>query len=268
MCDTEYSKSVKSSETDTTTGTARSKNDKSVDEVDETKPSCEPVDQSEENATASRLNEKNSSEGEAPNDMNDVFKAPVIFKKPEITNKNVAVNASSSDKTQNKPLNIKKNISKVTEPIKEKTIHNQQSPKQETQIPYVEPLWTGLCDGKYSFDVLKTGKIIDSIDITSKTHYVFGRLRNCDIPMDHPSLSRYHAVVQYCSVEKGNRGVGWYLYDLGSTHGTWVNKRKIDPKIYVRLRVGYMIKFGGSSRLFILQVCNLKMVISWKRSIS
>jgi pSer/pThr/pTyr-binding forkhead associated (FHA) protein len=76
--------------------------------------------------------------------------------------------------------------------------------------------------------------------------------------MDHPSLSRHHAVVQFCRVpsadENDKRDVGWYLYDLDSTHGTWINKNKVPPRTYMRLRVGYVIKFGGSTRLFILQV--------------
>ncbi|KAM7445046.1 Kanadaptin [Porites harrisoni] len=38
-----------------------------------------------------------------------------------------------------------------------------------------------------------------------------------------------------------------------TTHGTTVNKSRIEPKRYYRLRVGYVFKSGGSSRLFILQ---------------
>ena len=52
---------------------------------------------------------------------------------------------------------------------------------------------------------------------------------------------------------KGEKG--FCIYDLGSTHGTFLNKTAVDPKKFYRLRVGYCLKFGGSSRLFILQVC-------------
>ncbi|KAG7466063.1 hypothetical protein MATL_G00160850 [Megalops atlanticus] len=67
----------------------------------------------------------------------------------------------------------------------------------------------------------------------------------------------YHAVLQY-RVRSGEDGAvgeeaGFYAFDLGSTHGTFVNKNKIPPKTYIRLRVGHVLKFGGSTRLFILQ---------------
>ena len=45
------------------------------------------------------------------------------------------------------------------------------------------------------------------------------------------------------------------MFDLGSTHGTWLNKEKLRPRVYYRLRIGQMVKFGGSSRQFVLQVC-------------
>ena len=47
---------------------------------------------------------------------------------------------------------------------------------------------------------------------------------------------------------------GFYIYDLGSTHGTYLNKQKVRPRAYCRLRVGQMMRFGGSTRLFILEV--------------
>ena len=47
---------------------------------------------------------------------------------------------------------------------------------------------------------------------------------------------------------------GFYVYDLGSTHGTYLNKQKVRPRAYCRLRIGQMLRFGGSTRLFILEV--------------
>ena len=121
-------------------------------------------------------------------------------------------------------------------------------------IPYKEPAWGSTTDKPYSFEVIKNGTVVDTVDLTKKAHYVFGRLPSCDITMEHPSLSRYHAVVQHCGEENEKHAIGWYLYDLDSTHGTWVNKIKLKPRVYHRLRVGHVIKFGGSSRLNILMV--------------
>uniref|UniRef100_A0A8C1YFQ0 Solute carrier family 4 member 1 adaptor protein n=1 Tax=Cyprinus carpio TaxID=7962 RepID=A0A8C1YFQ0_CYPCA len=124
-------------------------------------------------------------------------------------------------------------------------------------LPYTEPPWGSVPDIRYSFELLKNGAILDMVPLTQRSYFVVGRLPVCDVSLEHPSISRYHAVVQY----RGRAGQdevvgeekGFYAYDLGSTHGTFVNKNKIPPKTYIRLRVGHVLKFGGSTRLFILQ---------------
>ena len=128
--------------------------------------------------------------------------------------------------------------------------------KKETvpELPYKEPSWSGVPEELYSLEVLKNGCIVTTIDLTSKPFHVFGRLPNCDVSLEHPSVSRYHAVIQYKTSDTSNSEKGFYIYDLGSTHGTIVNKSPLESRRYYRLRVGYVFKFGGSSRLFILQV--------------
>lgn len=125
--------------------------------------------------------------------------------------------------------------------------------ESNTPIPYKEPPWGGISSNKYCLEVLKNGVIIDTIKLT-KSFYVFGRLPSCDITMEHPSLSRHHAVLQFCKCRTESQNVGWYLYDLDSTHGTWINKNRVHSKKYYWIRVGHVLKFGGSSRLYILQV--------------
>ncbi|XP_073152876.1 uncharacterized protein [Henckelia pumila] len=44
-----------------------------------------------------------------------------------------------------------------------------------------------------------------------------------------------------------------YLYDLGSTHGTFINKNQVKKRVFVDLHVGDVIRFGHSSRLYIFQ---------------
>ncbi|XP_069743844.1 kanadaptin isoform X2 [Narcine bancroftii] len=125
--------------------------------------------------------------------------------------------------------------------------------KPHPPLPYVEPPWGGLAEAPYSFEVLKDGSIVAEISLNLKSFYVVGRLPVCDISLEHPSISRYHAVVQHRRVADGESGTGFYIYDLGSTHGTLVNKEKVEPNCYCRLNVGHVIKFGGSTRLLILQ---------------
>ncbi|XP_069464837.1 kanadaptin isoform X2 [Ambystoma mexicanum] len=130
-------------------------------------------------------------------------------------------------------------------------------PKTAPPIPYHEPPWAAIppVGFDYHLETLKNGVILSSLDLTGQTWFVFGRLPGCDVSLEHPSASRYHAVLQY----RGSAGTeaqqdrGFYVYDLGSTHGTFVNKQKIPPKTYCRLRVGHVLKIGGSTRLFILQ---------------
>ncbi|KAF3844593.1 hypothetical protein F7725_007756 [Dissostichus mawsoni] len=102
-------------------------------------------------------------------------------------------------------------------------------------IPYTEPLWGGTApDTPYALEILKNGTIIDTVPLTDKSYIVVGRLPVCDVPLDHPSISRYHAIIQYRreqgEVESVGEERGFYVHDLGSTHGTVVNKNKIPPR--------------------------------------
>ncbi|XP_077990071.1 kanadaptin-like [Glandiceps talaboti] len=156
-----------------------------------------------------------------------------------------------------------KNLSRQAEGSKPKTSsetlskHSAKSPAEKLAapppVPYKEPQWSGLPDVNYTLDVLKNGCIVSKVALNNKPYHLFGRLDVCDVPLNHPSLSRYHAVLQYRAFDDDNQPKGFYLYDLNSTHGTFMNKSQLTPKTYYRMRVGYMFKLAGSSRLFILQ---------------
>ncbi|TMW40783.1 hypothetical protein DOY81_014139, partial [Sarcophaga bullata] len=148
-----------------------------------------------------------------------------------------------------------------------------------TQLcPYKVPSWSKQPSDctVYSFEVLKSGQIIEAIkDLQKKAFWTFGRLPENDIEMAHPTISRFHAILQYRPKMKHqqlegeeneddeesnddnneNKGPpeGWYIYDLGSTHGTFLNKQRLPPKVYIRIRVGHMLRLGASTRSFILQ---------------
>ncbi|KAL4624266.1 kanadaptin-like [Arapaima gigas] len=118
-------------------------------------------------------------------------------------------------------------------------------------LPYEEPPWAGAPPTPYSFEVLKNGAIVDTVPLGGRSFSVVGRLPVCDVALEHPSVSRYHAVVQYRARPLEHAGL--YAFDLGSTHGTFINKSRIPPKTYVRVHVGHVLRFGGSTRLFVLQ---------------
>ncbi|XP_030752129.1 kanadaptin isoform X2 [Sitophilus oryzae] len=159
-------------------------------------------------------------------------------------------------------VNIEENsVEKTTSNSLSSNHKDEKSPAQQVAentlpLPYKEPAWSGLPDKyekPYVFEVLKNGTIIERIDLMKKPYWVFGRLTTCDIYMQHPTISRYHAVLQYRSMQTETEPAGFYLYDLGSTHGTFMNgKNKLKPKIYVPIRVGHMIRLGCSQRSYIL----------------
>ncbi|XP_068152427.1 kanadaptin [Drosophila tropicalis] len=133
--------------------------------------------------------------------------------------------------------------------------------------PYKVPKWSqpNLPDAEhnYKFEVLKSGQIIDEVKLRNQAVWTFGRLPENDVAAAHPTISRYHAVLQYKPKTttdeplegdaKPTQPEGWYIYDLGSTHGTFLNKQRVPSKVFIRMRVGHMLKLGGSTRAYILQ---------------
>ncbi|PIM97921.1 hypothetical protein CDL12_29607 [Handroanthus impetiginosus] len=105
-------------------------------------------------------------------------------------------------------------------------------------VPYAIPAWSGAPVHHFFLEVLKDGSIIDQYDVNKKGAYMFGRVDICDFVLEHPTISRFHAVLQFRS------DGGAYLYDLGSTHGTFINKKQVKKRVYVDLHVGDVIRFG------------------------
>ncbi|KAG2307503.1 hypothetical protein Bca4012_083476 [Brassica carinata] len=122
-----------------------------------------------------------------------------------------------------------------------------RSAAKQNPVPYTIPEWSGPPCHRFQLEVLKEGAIVDHLDVYEKGAYLFGRDVLCDFSLEHPSISRFHAVIQY-----KRSGVA-FLFDLGSTHGTLINKNKVDKRVYVDLHVGDVIRFGGSTRLYIFQ---------------
>ncbi|NXC13432.1 NADAP protein, partial [Corythaeola cristata] len=105
-------------------------------------------------------------------------------------------------------------------------------------------------------EVLKGGVALGSVRLEGGSWFLVGRLPGCALALEHPSVSRHHAVLQYRGAggsPDGSDDTGFYVYDLGSTHGTFLNKARVPPRTYCRVRVGHGLRFGGSTRLFLLQ---------------
>lgn len=67
-----------------------------------------------------------------------------------------------------------------------------------------------------------------------------------DIQLDHLSISRMHAAVLQ------DRKGSLYIFDLGSTHGTYLNNKRISPKIAIPISKGSQIKFAELGKVFVL----------------
>ncbi|KAF9359820.1 Kanadaptin [Mortierella sp. AD094] len=129
-----------------------------------------------------------------------------------------------------------------------------QAPKDTKQpvanappLKYQKPAWSGYPNQQFYFEVIKNGIVVEKIKAPEKEFLVIGRLPMCDLEMEHPSLSRYHAVVQF----KSNGEC--FIYDLNSSHGTKLNKNKIPPGMHVSLKPGDQLRFGESTRIYLFQ---------------
>lgn len=209
--------------------------------------------------------------------MEDNFKVPSLDAKIKFIPRKPAQNPDENDQkdeseNSSSPLvNRGKNIINE-EKLKPKPVNSKII---QPKCSYIEPKWSMPPDAndKYSIEILKNGTIVETIvDLQKQSHWLIGKLPDNHIKMAHPTISRYHAVLQFRPVIKNDSDSddddikeeeaakkpeiesGWYLYDLNSTHGSFVNKSRIPPKTYVRVRVGYMLKFGASTRRLILQV--------------
>ncbi|PON82131.1 Serine/threonine protein kinase [Trema orientale] len=138
---------------------------------------------------------------------------------------------------------VEPEVAETGEPSGKQSSHQSQ----RHVVPYTIPPWSGAPGHNFYFEVLKEGSIIDQFDVYEKGAFMFGRVDLCDFILDHPTISRFHAVLQF------KRSGQAYIYDLGSTHGTFINKNQVKKKSYVDLHVGDVVRFGQSSRLYIFQ---------------
>lgn len=66
---------------------------------------------------------------------------------------------------------------------------------------------------------------------------VIGRDKSCDVTIDDVLVSRNHAVIQKIKN-------AYFIHDLESTNGTYVNNKKVPDGKYVKLKKTDKIKIG------------------------
>lgn len=103
----------------------------------------------------------------------------------------------------------------------------------------------------YSLEVIKGGVSLETVPLTNPVMKLGRQPDTNDIILDHESCSRNHAKL-LLEKKSGDAEVCLYIIDLGSTHGTFLNKTRLEPRIDTRLENGFQIKFGESSRIFVV----------------
>ncbi|NWS16270.1 SNIP1 protein, partial [Pachyramphus minor] len=126
-------------------------------------------------------------------------------------------------------------------------------------IKYSEPPEARVPKTRWRLYPFKNDEFLPVMYIHRQSAYLLGRHRRiADIPIDHPSCSKQHAVFQYRLVEYTRadgtvgRRVRPYIIDLGSGNGTFLNNQRIEPQRYYELKEKDVLKFGFSSREYVL----------------
>ncbi len=126
-------------------------------------------------------------------------------------------------------------------------------------IKYSEPPEARKPKKRWRLYPFKGEEQLKVLHLHRQSAFLMGRERKVvEIPLDHPSCSKQHAAVQFRLVPydrpdgtKGRR-VRPYIIDLGSANGTFVNNQRIEPQRYVELMEKDVLKFGYSTREYVL----------------
>ncbi|RMZ86753.1 hypothetical protein DV736_g6020, partial [Chaetothyriales sp. CBS 134916] len=138
-----------------------------------------------------------------------------------------------------------------------------QKAGQSIVLKYHEPpeARTPSGEARWRMYVFKSDEIVDTVELAEQSYWLFGReAAVVDILLEHPSTSKQHAVIQFRYIEKKNEfgdrkaRVKPYILDLESANGTTVNDDLIPEAKYVELRDKDVVKFGRSSREYVMQL--------------
>lgn len=130
------------------------------------------------------------------------------------------------------------------------------------EMKFVEPPDAALPSVRWRLHEFRGGVQAEKpLHIHRQTAFLFGKDPViADVLTAHPTCSRQHAVLQYRLVEvedahaRGGvrRVVKPYIMDLASTNGTSLNGERIDDRRYIELKAMDTLRFGQSSREYVL----------------
>ncbi len=84
-------------------------------------------------------------------------------------------------------------------------------------VYYIQAVTTG----KTAFLTTNLPEVQETFVTDIASNWLLGRSLNCAIAVPHTSISRCHAVVGHCPNN------GFYIMDVGSCNGTFVNRRRL-----------------------------------------
>lgn len=129
-------------------------------------------------------------------------------------------------------------------------------------LKFQEPPEARTPNTQWRFYVFRGEEQIETLHVSKQSAYLFARNEDiADIPLMHPSCSSQHAVLQYRALpskETGKLTCQPYLMDLESTNGSFINGVRIDAARYYQLKKGDVLKFGSSTREYVLLSANTK----------
>lgn len=109
--------------------------------------------------------------------------------------------------------------------------------------------------------VFKGKEQVELFHVHRQSAYLVGRDRIvADIPVDHPSTSKQHAVLQFRQVTERNEFGDTksltkpFIIDLDSANGTMVNEEAVPASRFYELKSGDVLKFAFSTREYVLLV--------------
>lgn len=97
------------------------------------------------------------------------------------------------------------------------------------------------------------GELKGEVPLKKYTPLYVGRALGCHIDLVEPSISRRHCAFQYKELiidALNNTVSGFMIYDLKSSHGTFLNEKRIPSMENIKLKHDDKITFGMSTAIF------------------